>query len=82
MTAQTAVVGAAPWAARRARAESLRARYPFARGPLALYRALVDVQEAAWTGARQDAPAAGDLPAYVAERVLPGVIEVSAAAGP
>lgn len=82
MTAPAAVVPAAPWAARRARAEALQARYPFARGPLALYRALVDVQEAAWTGARQDAPVAGDLPAYVAERVLPDVIDVSAAAGP
>jgi len=73
---------AAPWAARRERAETLRGRYPFAREPLALYRALVDVQEPAWSAARLDAPGAGDLPGYVAERVLPGVIDVSAAAGP
>ncbi|MHB8731197.1 MAG: hypothetical protein ACYDAB_05345 [bacterium] len=73
---------AAPWAARRERAETLRGRYPFAREPLALYRALVDVQEPAWSAARLDASGAGDLPGYVAERVLPGVIDVSAAAGP
>jgi len=73
---------AAPWAARRERAEALRGRYPFAREPLALYRALVDVQEPAWSAARLDAPGAGNLPGYVAERVLPGVIDVSAAAGP
>jgi formate dehydrogenase maturation protein FdhE len=73
---------AAPWAARRDRAEALRERYPFAREPLALYRALVDRQESAWTAARLDAPGAADLPGYVAERVLPGIIAASVAAGP
>ncbi|HEV2440728.1 MAG TPA: formate dehydrogenase accessory protein FdhE [bacterium] len=73
---------AAPWAARRDRAEVLRERYPFAREPLALYRALAVQQESAWSAARLDAPGAGDLPAYVAERVLPRVIDVSVAAGP
>jgi formate dehydrogenase formation protein len=73
---------AQPWAARRERAEVLRERYPFAREPLGLYRALVDVQEPAWSAARLDGPAAGELAGYVAERVLPGVIDVSAAAGP
>lgn len=75
-------VPAAPWAARRERADVLRERYPFAREPLALYRALVDVQEPAWIAARLDAPDAGGLPGYVAERVLPGVIDASVAAGP
>ncbi|HET7264682.1 MAG TPA: formate dehydrogenase accessory protein FdhE [bacterium] len=73
---------AAPWAARRGRADALRARYPFAREPLALYRALLDVQEPAWSAARVDAPAAGDVPAYAAARVLPGIIDATAAAGP
>jgi len=72
----------APWAARRARADALRERYPFARGPLALYRALVDVQEPAWTAARVDAPEAAAVPAYAAERVLTGVVEATSAAGP
>jgi Protein involved in formate dehydrogenase formation len=73
---------AGPWTARRDRAEVLRERYPFAHGPLALYRALVDVQEPAWSAARLDAPGGADLPGYVAERVVPGVIDVSVAAGP
>jgi len=73
---------AAPWAARRERAEVLRGRYPFAREPLALYRALVDVQEPAWSAARLDAPVAGDVAGYAAERVLPGIIDASAAVGP
>jgi Protein involved in formate dehydrogenase formation len=71
-----------PWSARRARAEALRARYPFAREPLALYRALVDTQEAAWTAARRDAPDAANLCGYAAVHVLPAVIETTIAAGP
>ena len=78
----TGALLAAPWAARRDRADTLRARYPFAREPLALYRALVDVQEPAWSAARLDAPAAADVPAYAAERVLPGILDATAAAGP
>jgi hypothetical protein len=73
---------AAPWAARRGRADVLRERYPFAREPLVLYRALVDVQESAWSRARLDPPRGADVAGYVAERVLPGVIDVSAGAGP
>lgn len=73
---------AAPWAARRDRAEALRHRYPFARGPLALYRALVDEQERAWSAARVDDPSPADLPRYVAERALPAVIDATTAAGP
>lgn len=78
---QSAVL-AAPWGARRERAEALRERYPFAREPLALYRALLDVQEPAWSAARRDAPDGADAAAYAAERVLPRVLEVTAAAGP
>lgn len=77
-----AAVPAAPWAGRRERAEALCERYPFAREPLSLYRALVDVQEAAWSAARTDPPVPGDLPRYTAERVLPGVLAATAAAGP
>lgn len=73
---------AAPWAARRDRADVLRDRYSFAREPLALYRALIDVQEPAWSAARLEPPGAGDVAGYVAERVLPGVIDTSVAAGP
>lgn len=80
MTAPAVLV--TPWAARRDRAGALCVRYPFAREPLALYLALVGVQEAAWSAVRLDPPAAGDIPAYAAARVLPGVIEVTATAGP
>jgi hypothetical protein len=73
---------AAPWTARRQRAGALLERYPFARGPLGLYRALLDVQEPAWAVARQAPPDPADLPAYAAARVLPRVMEVTAAAGP
>lgn len=73
---------AAPWAARRGRAQALCERYSFAREPLILYRSLVDVQASAWSAARAEAPSGADIPAYVAERVLPRVIEVSTAAGP
>ncbi|HLW46391.1 MAG TPA: formate dehydrogenase accessory protein FdhE [bacterium] len=72
----------APWAVRRERAEALRERYPFAREPLALYRALVDTQEAAWAAARRDPLGAADLCEYGAARVLPGVIAATIAAGP
>lgn len=78
----TETVITAPWAARRARAEALRERYPYAREPLTLYRALTDVQDAAWTAARVDVPAAAELAAYAAERVLPRVVAATAAAGP
>jgi Protein involved in formate dehydrogenase formation len=76
-------VDTGPWAARRSRADTLRERYPFGREPLALYRALVDVQEAAWDAAGRDLrPGAGDLDRYVAARVLPKVVEATVAAGP
>jgi FdhE protein len=73
---------AALWAARRGRAEALRERYPFAREPLTLYRALVDVQQAAWTRALEDAVGPRGLCGYAAARVLPGIVDAAAAAGP
>jgi hypothetical protein len=75
-------VAPAPWAVRRTRADALRDRYTFARGPLALFRALLDVQEPVWTAARSDAPAAAAVAAYAAERALPGVVQATSAAGP
>ena len=73
---------AAPWAARRERAQALRERYPFAREPLSLYRALVDVQQAAWAAAKDEVLGPGDFCAYVASRVLPDVIQATVTAGP
>jgi FdhE protein len=73
---------AEPWTARRGRAEALRERYPFAREILDLYRALLDVQEQAFTRARADRPAASSLPGYIAERVLLPVADATRAMGP
>jgi Protein involved in formate dehydrogenase formation len=79
MSAQSAV---SPWAARRLRAGELRDRYPFAAELLTLYLALVPVQEDAWSRARESPPEPEELPWWAAERVLPSVIEATAAAGP
>jgi Protein involved in formate dehydrogenase formation len=79
MSAPTAV---SPWAARRLRAEELRDRYPFAAELLTLYLALVPVQQDAWSRAREGPPEPEELPWWAAERVLPLVIEATAAAGP
>jgi formate dehydrogenase maturation protein FdhE len=73
---------APPWAARRERAGVLRERYPFAREPLSLYLALVDVQQAAWCGAKDELLRPSDFCAYVVSRVLPDVIEATVTAGP
>jgi hypothetical protein len=79
MSAQTAV---SPWAARRRRAQELRDRYPFAAELLTLYLALAPVQQDAWSWARESPPAPEELPWWAAERVLPSVIQATAAAGP
>jgi hypothetical protein len=79
MSAQSAV---SPWAARRLRAEELRDRYPFADELLTLYLALVPVQQDAWSRARESPPEPEELPWWAADRVLPSVIEATAAAGP
>jgi Protein involved in formate dehydrogenase formation len=71
-----------PWAARRLRAEALRARHPFAAEPLTLYLALLPVQEDAWTSARERPPRPDEVAPWAAERVLPAVAEATAAAGP
>jgi FdhE protein len=71
-----------PWAARRVRAEQLRARHPFADELLALYLRLLPVQEDAWSAARESPPAPDELPRWAAARVLPAVAGATAAAGP
>jgi ribosomal protein L37E len=71
-----------PWAARRLRAEELRARHPFAADLLTLYLALVPVQEEAWSAAREHPPRPDELPRWAAARVLPAVADATEAAGP
>jgi FdhE protein len=60
----------------------LRARQPFAREVLDFYGALLGVQEQAFHEAISARPGADELIAYVAEMVVPAVINVSIAAGP
>jgi Protein involved in formate dehydrogenase formation len=84
MSAGPAPVDAAvsPWAGRRRRAEALRARHRFAAEPLALYLALLPVQEDAWSAVRESPPHPSELPSWAATRVLPAVVEATVAAGP
>jgi Protein involved in formate dehydrogenase formation len=84
MSAGHAPVDAAvsPWAGRGRRAEALRARHRFAAEPLALYLALLPVQEDAWRAARDAAPHPEELAGWAATRVLPAVVEATVAAGP
>ena len=70
------------WAERRRRVAELRARQGFARQLLDFYGALLGVQEAAFLEAAASPPPAADLAAYVAETVLPGIVDVGVAAGP
>ncbi|TMF42725.1 MAG: formate dehydrogenase accessory protein FdhE [Chloroflexi bacterium] len=72
----------APWAERRRRTLDLRGRHAFAAELLDFYGALVGVQERAYEDAITARPSAPDLVSYVAEMVVPSVVEVSAAAGP
>jgi Protein involved in formate dehydrogenase formation len=66
-----------PWPRRRRRAEELRARYPFAAEVLALYLALLDVQEHAEGMVAGAGPVSG-----AASLLLPRVVEATVAAGP
>jgi uncharacterized protein (UPF0212 family) len=66
----------APIATRRTRVEALRERHPFAAELLMLYGALLEV----WDGVGEPDP--GDVAGWAAERVVPGVVEATAAAGP
>ena len=78
----SSAVAAGPYAARRGRTRDLLGRYPFARELLDFYGALLGVQEQAFDESRSARPAAGDLVAYVAEMVVPSVVDVSLATGP
>jgi Protein involved in formate dehydrogenase formation len=69
-------------AERRMRAEALRERHPFAAELLTLYLALLPVQEEARRAARESPPPAGELPRWAAERVVPGIVGATLAAGP
>ena len=77
-----AASAADPWAERRARADVLRSRRPFARELLDFYGVVVGVQEQAFEEAVAAQPGAGELVAYVAEMVVPAVVNVTIAAGP
>jgi hypothetical protein len=77
-----AAVAAGPWTDRRGRTAELRRRHTFARELLDFYDALLSVQERAYEEAISARPPARDLVAYVAEVVVPGVVDVSIAAGP
>jgi hypothetical protein len=73
---------AGPWTDRRRRTLELNRRYFFAAELLDLYGALLSAQEHAFEEAISANPAPGDLVAYVAEVVMPAIIDVSVAAGP
>ena len=72
-------VAASPYTERRSRARDLRARYPFAGELLDFYGALLGVQEQAYDEASSARPPARDLVRYVAEMVVPSVLDVSIA---
>ena len=71
-----------PFAARRLRAEALRARHPFAAELLTLYVALLDVQEDAWSAVHERPPDPEELPRWATSRVVPAVVAATVAAGP
>lgn len=73
---------ASTWVARRLRAEALRARHPFAAEVLTLYLALLAVHEDAWDAVRESPPAPDEVSRWAGSRVLPAVVEATAAAGP
>jgi FdhE protein len=90
-TSEVEATNGALWTAHRRRAEALRERYPHAAQPLTLYLALLDVWEDGWRLARADgallAGSAGGpdpygVAAWAAEKVGPGVLKATEAAGP
>src|SRR5262245_30497312 len=70
------------WTERRRRVAELRGRHGFARQVLDFYGALLSIQENAFAEAIAAALPPGDLVEYVAEVVLPGVVDVTISAGP
>jgi FdhE protein len=75
-------IAAGPYTDRRRRNQDLSARYPFAREVLDFYGTILVVQEEAYDAAGSAMPAAQDLVSYVAEMVMPSVVNVSIAVGP
>jgi FdhE protein len=82
MQASAATGVTANWTERRRRAHELIERYPHASEQLALYAALLDVQESAFGAALDESPSAASLPEYVADRVLAQVVDRTIAHGP
>ena len=82
MRVEVPIGAKAAWTARRRRASELAERYPHAIEQLRLYAALLDVQEPAFHDAVDRHPSGAELPAYVAERVLPDVVDCSVVHGP
>ena len=72
----------ARWSQRRERARALAASWPFAAEVLGFYAALLDAQERIFEGALEHRPRRDRLAAYVAERALGAVVEISVSSGP
>lgn len=72
----------ARWSERRERARELAAAWPFAAEVLGFYAAVLEAQEPIFERALEDRPAPKRLPAYVAEKALGAIIEVSVSSGP
>ena len=70
------------WLDRRRRVAQLRSRHGHARQLLDFYGALLGVQEKVFHGAATATPDASRLVSYVAEVVVPPVLDVSLALGP
>lgn len=70
------------WADRRRRVAELRGRRGFVRQLLDFYGALLPVQEKAFHDAKATAPSPVQVTAFVAETVVPRILDVSIAAGP
>ena len=70
------------WTARKRRVGELRVRQGFARQLLDFYGALLSVQERAYYDAAAASPPAASLASYVAEVVVPSVLDVSVSTGP
>ena len=70
------------WTERRRRVAELRGRHGFARQLLDFYGALLGVQEKAYDDAATGSPRAASVAAFVAEVVIPGVLDVSLSVGP
>ena len=70
------------WTERRRRVAELRSRQGFARQLLDFYGALLAVQERVFVEAVTAAPPPRAVVAYVAELVVPSIVDVSVGAGP